>query len=44
MKMDKEKTQELIDKFDKECENYIADEIDTDMLKKGLVEVVDNWS
>lgn len=42
--VDKKTTQELIDRFDKLCEDYIAEDIDTDMLKKGLIETVDNWS
>lgn len=42
--MSKKITQELIDRFDKLCEDYIAEDIDTNMLKKGLIEVVDNWS
>lgn len=41
---DKQITQELIDKFDTLCEEYQAEDIDTDMLKKGLIETVDNWS
>lgn len=42
--VDKKTTQELIDKFDKLCEDYSCEDVDTDMLKKGLIDVVDNWS
>ena len=43
-KKDRNVTQELIDKFDNLCEEYAYENIDTEMLKKGLIEVIDNWS
>ena len=42
--VDKKATQELIDRFDKLREDYSCVDIDTDMLKKGLIDTVDNWS
>ena len=39
-----DETQELIDKFDKLCEEYATEDIDTDRLKKGLINIVDNCS
>ena len=44
MAKDKKVTQELIDKFDKLCEKYSCEDVDVKMLKKGINDVVDNWS
>ena len=40
----KKATQKLIDKFDGLYEKYQAEDIDVEMLKKGLNDVVDSWS
>jgi uncharacterized protein YydD (DUF2326 family) len=42
--LDQKTTQELIDKFDELCEQYSAEMIDVTMLRKGVADVISNWS
>ena len=44
MKKDKKTTQGLINDFNILCDRYSCEDIDTKMLRKGVKEVIDNWS
>lgn len=39
-----DKTTELINRFDKLCEKYAFEDIDAKKLRKGVSEVIDNYT
>ena len=43
-KDDKEATKELIDKFEELCGEYVVEEIDVKMVRKGVIDEIDNFS
>lgn len=43
-KLRKETTNEMLEKFEDLCHEYSCESIDPEMLKKGVIDTIDNFS